>query len=245
MRRNLAKYNAKQIGLAGETAFEIECNEANVTFNKPQQDGRAWDYLIEFDQLATTTIPLDRHPEHPKLQVQIKSSVGQRNIQIKLSNAEIMAKSQFPFFIIFYSLDENLQIRQKYGFHIWQDEIERTLEKLRKNTDEQGKARKPLNAITLSFTLNKGTEISGNVVDWMKSQIGDFVTYSNRKRDIINAVGDPGHSISFDAQPEVLVDLMLGGRFDVKLDRVQRFDTRFGEKFLVQTMKNVSMSIEV
>ncbi|WP_156929083.1 hypothetical protein [Bradyrhizobium sp. th.b2] len=142
--------------------------------HKAQEDENGWDYFVELPSTPHSG-PLDSQPAEQTAFVQVKSKTTRGlSIKIKLSNALKAAASQLPFFIVLIAIVKGATKPKLYGKHVWIEMITAALREGR--LAERNGALPNKKRIGIQFTPDD--EISGDVVQWMLTQIstagGDY-----------------------------------------------------------------------
>lgn len=135
--------NSDELGEKGELRFRELCNDENLTPNQVTRDRTGWDTLVEFPfDSVSNLMPLDRRPQPASCRAQVKTVwEGAKNIRLRLSSAERLAKLVEPTTIFVFEVNNEKEFRSLHCIHIMDDVLERILLEARKCQ----KARTPIN----------------------------------------------------------------------------------------------------
>ncbi|MDX8454579.1 hypothetical protein RFM98_17605 [Mesorhizobium sp. VK9D] len=169
-----------------EKLFSTACSDGDAVCSPPDEDINGWDFLIEFPDRSYSG-PLERRPAKDVAFVQVKSKSGGKppSATIKLSNVQIACASKQPWFLVAVTRD-NKGSHRFYGLHVWSELMRKSLSAVRQAAVEEIQLNKK--QITIRFPSD--TEITGDVVAWMRSEI-DAVqgVYGDAKHHLFTTLG--------------------------------------------------------
>lgn len=225
----------KRIGDAGEKEFDSLCAKARLVTNKAVIDEFAWDLQIEFPVTPKQTI-IDIHVPPLRCRVQVKTTTtNSRSVGFKVSNLHLMATAHEPFFVALVVLDDDLDMKDLYLKHVWEDEIEQYLA-WAAETNQQGIK---LNKITKSVSFTQKERIQDcdkhKLREAMEDAIGaDLSRYIARKSELLTNAGQPSKHLHFsmgEAQMDAFLDVLLQLRESAPVGEVKASAKRFGVEF--------------
>jgi len=145
----------------------------------------------------------DTRPPPRKCQVQIKSTrLGSRQVRVKLSATEWLAKDLAPAFILCPVIDAEDQVDHYVGFHLANYWLERILERLRKAAVK----REIPSHLSIALTLSRGQRLeSRGVRAWLENECGaDMARYAAEKALALKTIGYD------DDGPEYIMTVTVG-----------------------------------
>lgn len=223
------------IGRVGELKFDELCNEVNVNSSTQTPDLNGIDRYVEFPQAkAHPFFSLDTRPATLSCYVQIKTiSYDQSRWKISLSNAEKLAKSIKPTFLVLFKLNNNGKISWGGLAHFKGDLLTRTLKRLR---EAEYKNQFDLNKIHLTLTQENAetfTLTGTALIEKIKSCIGEnMALYSQSKEHELSFIGFEHDRLKAqikykNVSPEELVDAQLNAT-PLSFESINFSEKRFG-----------------
>lgn len=168
-----------------EKYFSLRCTEGGAIATRPDEDTNGWDYFIELPDRGYHG-PAESRPPKDVAYAQVKSIKGGRlATTIKLSNMQISSASEQPWFIILVAATADGRQQRMYGLHVWSDLIRKSLKAARKAAIDDA----ALHARKLSISFPAESEISGDVVAWMRSEIDAHPNYTATKSKLFETLG--------------------------------------------------------
>lgn len=222
----------EDLGDWAEDRFALYCSQAGVIANKSNKDRTGWDYLLEFPQPNSGSVPPDLHKTEATARAQVKSNEkGKPKTRLKLSNAHRFAASPDPCFLILAAPTNGGEPVRFYAKHFWKPEIERTLKRLR----ESEKKGKPPNQQWLNITLSEADDHTHDLIEWMRSIVlsQSRATYSNEKHRLNMTLGyEDGQyvgTVTFAQNKlETFVDHSIGLTDHMDVEHMKMVEKRFG-----------------
>ncbi len=229
------KLNSDELGEKGESRFKELCADAKLICNKSDRDRTGWDFIVEFPFDKPDSInSLDKRPSAISCNIQLKTMwVTSNRFKVRLSSAERIAKELKPTFFYVLRIDENLQVKDAYLYHITGTILQNILKRLRK---EQKNKNTSINKKYISFDIKAGEQLEptglilkkmilSNVDNGMKS-------YIEGKATELDSLGFESNShiahMTFIAPNiEHFVDAFLG-LTDIEVEKFQNIEKRFG-----------------
>jgi len=230
-----------------ETEFKRLCDLAGVVSNRVSDDQMGWDHYVQFRSDAQAGPP-DRGPGDPDALVQIKSTTtGARTCAVKVSNAVRLAKSVLPCFVLLFDYTPDGDLRAVYVQHVWAVEIAAAL-KAGRRAHLNGR---PLHQATLTLKFpDAGACAPSDLVARLEREIRSAgADYAAQKAKVAAAVGyeEGWGEATITLDPERLdafVDVMLGRRAEVVVDRFTARDQRFGLTIEERDAEGAVLSVE-
>lgn len=166
---------------SSEKLISKHCSDFGATAAEPDEDIFGWDLFVQFPEEPFQGAAEER-PERYSAYVQVKSTEkGKASAKIKMSNVQEAATSSAPWF--FFMVMEDETIRAK---HLWGALLVKWLKLVRKAGVEGSE----LHAEKISLSFAKMTLISGNVADWMRTEIKKVgEDYAQVKKGLIENLG--------------------------------------------------------
>ncbi len=127
--------NSDAVGNKGESRFAELCADAGLHANKVGIDRTGWDYYVEFPFPPEPGADrLDTRPQPTEFKVQVKTVwLKARNVRLRLSSAERLAKWVGPAFVIVLVADpRNLEFLSMHALHVRGKTLSIVLEALRR-----------------------------------------------------------------------------------------------------------------
>ena len=231
-------------GELGESIIRKWVAQTGLVANKVGNDKDGWDFLIAFPlEINTGLKSLDFDDSQLRCLLQVKTTtLDKKTESIKLTNLKRLVESKLPSFYIIIQVDEDGEPVEAFLYHVWEEIMNLTLEKLRKlDKNEWDKLNKKYIQLPTN-SAEKFNELHGKELrSLLKNFIGDSGTeYVEDKIKLRKAVGyeDEYLKINFktevpedyDGNPdEYFVDLALGVVDRASLEEYTIFDMRFGE----------------
>lgn len=227
----------RDLGLMGESAFTTWCAAAGLVPNPSTVDKTGWDFIVEFP-FTSGLSPLELHQSATTCMVQIKSTDNtERKLSIALSNLRRLATAQMPAFFVFIEFDGEPQPKRAFVVHVDEKLIERTLQRIHKIEQSDGK--KDLNKRTLSISYgndNLLSEASGECLKKMMLEcIGSSHSdYIAKKNALLSSSGfeDGAFQMTFTTTGEEsvqnLINISIGLKGEVPIASLTSTFTRFG-----------------
>ncbi|HEV7342237.1 hypothetical protein ATE68_09780 [Sphingopyxis sp. H038] len=139
-----------ELGAAAEGLFIYLCPRALIVCNKSDRDRSGWDFVVDLpmqdgilDQRSKTTC---------HVQLKATKSVGTGNVQLRLSAADLLAKSPLPAVIIVFRMRPDGTPIRGYVVHLLGAPLEKLLRRLR---HEQFIGNRDINRQSISFDYRK------------------------------------------------------------------------------------------
>ncbi|KJS28035.1 MAG: hypothetical protein VR75_00675 [Hyphomonadaceae bacterium BRH_c29] len=115
-----------RIGTIGQNEFFSLCERERLYASRPEPDRTGKDFIVEWKPDEGNGF--DTRPPPRKCLVQVKSTrLGSRQVRVKLSAAEWLAKDLSPAFFICAVIDEAETVDHYVGYHIANVWLERIL----------------------------------------------------------------------------------------------------------------------
>lgn len=222
-----------ELGHIGETKFQSLCAEVALICNQSHRDRAGWDFAVDFPQAVTQLQVFDKRPAPLSCLVQVKSiNLGQRNVSIRLSAAERLAKDPKPAFVYIPSIDSCRSIKKAHLIHIHGNRLSSILQRLRQ---EAAAGNEKINRKYISFTITDGEEIetsAGALKCAFENYIqGGMGVYAEQKTRSLGHLGYEGVVASITttlkATESEIIDIFLGLRTEVKAYNTTVLDRRF------------------
>lgn len=214
-----------------EDRFALYCSQAGVVANKSSRDRTGWDYLLEFLQVNSASLPPDHHKPEMTARVQVKSRErGKLSATIKLDNAHRFAASPDPCFVVLAAATDGGEPVRFYAKHFWKPEIERTLKRLRQAESKS----KPVHKQSFSVAFGKEDDHTDDLIEWMRGMTSqDRAAYSAEKQKLNKTLGyedgNPVGTVTFALDDlEAFIDHSIGLTPKINLTHVRMVDKRFG-----------------
>ncbi|WP_426169712.1 hypothetical protein [Sandarakinorhabdus sp. DWP1-3-1] len=139
-----------EFGAAAEAFFTYLCPRALLVCNKSDRDRSGWDFVVDLpvpkgilDQRQKTTC---------HVQLKATKTVGTGQVKLRLSAADLLAKSPLPAFIVVFRMKPDGTPIRGYLVHLLGAPLEKLLRRLR---HEQYIGRLDINQQTISFDYRK------------------------------------------------------------------------------------------
>ena len=219
------------LGDWAEDRFALYCSQAGVVANKSSKDRTGWDYLLEFAQVNSSTVPPDHQKRELAARVQVKSRErGNLSASLKLDNAHRFAASSDPCFVVLAAATDGGEPARFYAKHFWKPEIERTLKRLRQAESKS----KPVHKQAFSVAFKEEDDHTDDLIEWMRGITSqDRAAYSAEKQKLNKTLGyeegSPVGTVTFALDDlEAFVDHSIGLTPKINLTHVRMVDKRFG-----------------
>lgn len=223
----------------GESTFSLWCAEAGLVHNGSKIDKTGWDFYVEFPFAGNS----DAHQLHApaiECKVQVKASDKRdRKLAIKLSNLRRLITAQMPAFFVFIEFDGEACAQRAYLRHVDQEIISKTLEKIHKIEQLEGRVDHHKRTITIDYDAEHELKQLGGVAlkSAIESYVGNgMVAYVAQKKQILESAGFENGFARITATTEgeeelhKLIDVSIGARKSVTVKSFKGYHTRFGVK---------------
>lgn len=194
-----------------------------------------WDYLVEFPYPdPDPQVPLDKRSHPIECKVQVKTVwADTRQVELKLSAAERLARTAKPSFIVVLSVAPSLEVVAVHGFHMLDRHLEHVLKRLRKATTE-GSLK--INRTHITFNLSDGARLpaTGEALRrFIADACGnDLNAYHQKKQHQLESLGFGTlrfeGRLSIKAQDEAEVAQVFLGLREGELVNFEAKEIRFG-----------------
>lgn len=244
-------------GDLGESIFRQWVNQAGLEPHKGDNDNDGWDFIVSYPYEVDNNLkPLDLEDRPTRCFFQIKTTKTNKTTeQIKLSNLRKFIFSPLPAFYLIIQV-KNGKAKDAYLYHVWEEIMRRSLEKLRKIDDPENTK---LNKIKIQLPKGKAQKFNGLHGKELRKLLESNIKregnkYAERKNKLRNSVGyENGRAkINFEAElpekykdkpGEFFVDLTLGLVDKAKLKKYSVFDIRFGKPVEIESNKGGSLTV--
>jgi hypothetical protein len=214
-----------------EHHFAVLCASAGVVCNASLEDECGWDFFLQFPPERTPTRPADMQPPGPEALVQVKSTRSRPlTARLKLSNAFRAAQAAQPCFVVLVVPSD--QGTRTYATHFWQDEIARTLRRVRL-VEQAGET--TFHKKFLELRLDEADRHDQDLLEWMRATISAVKpSYAVEKARIAMTVGhEDGFGVmkmTMEGTADDLLDLHLGLIDELQIRKMRYVPERFGIK---------------
>lgn len=226
--------SADDIGKAGETLFENLASRAKLVCNASHRDRSGWDFIIDFPMENIGDRLLDQ-AQKTSCFVQLKSTTQPSStVSLKLSAADLLAKTHYPAFVVFFRLDTNGEPIQCHLIHLIGKPLAKVLRRLRQAEKDE---RTDTNRLKISFDAKKyGVRFDPTPHGLLSALLDacgpDSAIYTKRKLFDLEQLGyEDGHyrtDASFEVENDHQLARMLLGIEPIKLKNIRSYDVRFG-----------------
>jgi predicted DNA-binding ribbon-helix-helix protein len=237
----------------GENTFEAWCNSVGLTANRSQIDKTGWDYLVEFPLEHAGVQAADLSPPALECRVQVKASDKcRRRLNMSLQNLERLVKTSIPTFVCVLEFDGMDAPQRAYLIHLGEEILRRTLKRLRRlEATSCGSTHQP----SLSIAYGNPEKLVATNGACLKQAIEAHVPkgtqkYQQWKSQLLKTVGyEDRHGymrvqISGCDPITDLIDLSLGLRKNLQVNKISIHDTRFGiDRVLHQSSEGGHISV--
>ena len=227
--------NPDELGDLGEKEFAKLCVSGHMICNESGRDRTGWDFIVESPFPTSSFTPMDQRPQPPECRSQVKTVwAGQKNIKLRLSSAERLAKHGQLACIFVLTVNQDKTFESLYGIHIIDDVLSMILKEIRK-CEQAGSTRINRTFVRYNFIkLGERIEVSGeHLRAFIETAAGpDPAAYSAMKNRQITELGSVGNrffgtfTLKVDDERE-LMDIMLGVKKG-KITAISVTETRFG-----------------
>jgi len=229
----------RDLGTMGENTFSLWCAEAGLVNNGSKIDKTGWDFYVEFPFAGNSNAD-QLHAPAIECKVQVKTSDKRdRKLAIKLSNLRRLITAQMPAFFVFIEFDGESCAKRAYLRHVDQAIISKTLEKIHKIEQIEGRTDHHKRTMTIEYGDEHEIRPLGGVA--LKTAIESFVdkgmaTYVAQKKQILESTGfENGFAqltVTTEGEEELhhLIDVSIGARKSVAIKSFKGYHTRFGVK---------------
>ncbi len=212
-----------------EHHFAGLCASAGAVCNASIEDECGWDFFVQFPAKRTPGRPADMQLPGPEALVQVKSTRAEPlTARLKLSNAFRSAQAAQPCFVVLVAPSD--QGPRVYARHFWQDEIARTLRRVRLAEQDGDTA---FNKKLVQLMLGETDRHDSDLLEWMRATIeGVKPHYVAEKARIASTVGhEDGYGImkmTMERGADDLLDLQLGLIDVLPIRKLRYVPERFG-----------------
>lgn len=228
--------DSDELGEKVESEFGVLCADAKLVANKSSRDRAGWDYNINARIDLRGRNHLDSRPNPLACIMQVKGMLARNDrIRVRLTSIEQLAKDPKPAFIYALKINEDLSLNSAYLIHFLGANLERVLEKLRRQELEPGDA---LNKVYLDFYASRDGEKLEPTGVALRSALEDLCgndpnAYVAAKLEELKSIGFQENAIRLSAtlRPkslEELRDVFLGRANEVEATIDSVVETRFG-----------------
>jgi hypothetical protein len=218
----------KRLPQFAEHHFASLCASAGVVCNSSDQDECGWDFFLQYPAQRSSNRPADMQPAGSEALVQVKSTRRHPLVaRMKLSNALRMVKAAQPCFVALV-LEGNGAPRI-YIRHFWEEEIARTLKRVRA-AEREGKHE--LHKRHFEFSMHE-TDVHDEPLEWMRRAIEAVKpSYAEEKSRIATTVGHEdgfgSMSLKWTGTAQDMLDLQLGLIESLPISEAKFLPERFG-----------------
>lgn len=242
------------LGTMGESTFSLWCAEAGLVHNGSKIDKTGWDFYVEFPFTGSSDIH-QLHAPAIECKVQVKASDKRdRKLAIKLSNLRRLITAQMPAFFVFIEFDGEASAQRAYLRHVDQEIISKTLEKIHKIEQLEGRSDHHKRTITIDYDDEHELKQLGGLT--LKSVIESYVAngmvaYISQKKQILESTGFENGFAQITATTEGeeelhnLIDVSIGARKSVTIKSFKGYHTRFGVKSRTPMIDSLSGELEM
>ncbi|KTT68052.1 hypothetical protein [Sphingomonas sanguinis] len=221
-----------ELGAAAEGLFTYLCPRALLVCNKSDRDRSGWDFVVDLplpdgilDQRQKTTC---------HVQLKATKSVGTGHVQLRLSAADLLAKSPLPALIVVFRMKPDGTPIRGYLVHLLGAPLEKLLRRLR---HEQYIGNRNINRQSISFDYRRLGDAFDVTPEGLRAAIEracgpDPAAYSSEK---ISQLADLGYGedrivgdILFSAESDEQLARVVLGMDPLKPMAMRTFDNRFG-----------------
>lgn len=232
------------LGALGESTLTTWATARRILPQRVTYDQNGWDYLLEFPPLWGNTLPpypRDREPARISCLIQVKATgVGDLNRSVSLTNWQRLITYPLPAFFLVIDFGEGVVPNVAYLVPVDSAAIHQALRRIRE-LDSQGE---DIAKHTMSIICKEEHRLEApdgeSLERAIRSHIGQsFEEYIRRKLETVETIGyeSSRYQITFETLAEVLqgvspleyfVDLSLGLRGPLPINRAEIRDVRFG-----------------
>jgi hypothetical protein len=228
----VAELPSDELGAAAEGLFTYLCPRAFLVCNKSDRDRSGWDFVVDLP------IPdgfLDqRHGTTCHVQLKATKSVGTGFVQLRLSAADLLAKSPLPALIVVFRMRPDGTPIRGYLVHLLGAPLEKLLRRLR---HEEFIGSRDINRQSISFNYRRFGDVFDVTPEGLRGAIEracgqDPAAYSADKLSQLTQLGYGEDRIVGDVlfrpdSDEQLTRVVLG-MDPLKPLAMRTFDNRFG-----------------
>ncbi len=188
----------KEIDGLAENYFEKLCIRSRLTRTRPGKDENGWDWFLEFPQNRIVGLDLDAQPAPIKCLVQVKATDSLKNLTMKVSNFEHLARAQMPAFIFVAEFCGGQEPKKVFLCHFGEDRITQTLKKIR---EMEAGGDKDLHKTKMTFpvlgserlTLEENANFAEELVKYTGKNLSDYIKWKSK---LLESIGfDERHLI--------------------------------------------------
>ncbi|MEP0175056.1 MAG: hypothetical protein ABJD02_18950 [Paraglaciecola sp.] len=228
----------RDLGRMGESTFRFWCDSVGLIANCSDIDKTGWDFNVEFPWAKDLSIPSDMEPSPIECKVQVKASDKQdRKIQISVANLKRLSLSPLPSFICFIEFDNKNDAQSAYLVHIGKNIIRQTLKRVRE-VEEKGEI-KELHKKKITIHYGEDEKLCDANGESLKNKIISHLSegvevYVSKKHHLVttlgfeNGVGKINITLNGEGSIEDFLDLTLGIKSDIEVDKFVGHHVRFG-----------------
>lgn len=227
----------RDLGDLGETVFRGLCNAVGLTVHKAEKDRTGWDFLLEFPWEQENDLPRDMLSAPIECKVQIKATdKKKKKTQVTVSNLSRLVKTQLPAFFCFIEFDGKDDPQAVYLVHVDEKIIEKTLKRIRE-LEAKGEEKLNKHKVDIRYTdEDRLPDITGKTLkDAIKNYVPNgWAKYAENKNKLLNTLGfEEGKgqfTVTFSSKNPIedIVDLSLGIREEICIDKSDGYYSRFG-----------------
>ena len=227
----------RDLGLMGESTFNLWCADAGLIPNGSQIDKTGWDFFVEFPY-DTDASPDEIHKAAFECKVQVKATdKNNRKLSITLSNLRRLITAQMPAFFVFIEFDGRELAQNAFIVHVDNDLISKVLKRLLQL--EQSDKDNNFNKRTMTIyydEVNRMDSLNGCCLkEILMGYMGDDMSeYVGNKKSHLESTGyENGFAqVSFTTVGEdnlkKLIDVSIGVEEMVDISHLKATQIRFG-----------------
>ncbi|RCJ26180.1 hypothetical protein A6770_26570 [Nostoc minutum NIES-26] len=228
----------RDIGLMGESFFQVWCSSVGLIANSSRIDKTGWDFFVEFPCKQKVGIPEDMLPAPIECKIQVKSTDKRdRKLPIAVSNLNRLVKAQMPTFFCFIEFDNKDEPQAAYLVHVGKEIIEKTLKRIRELESQGNSNQLNKHKITIHYCDNDrladttGTSLKLAIEKYIPDTIEKYIEEKNKLLKTLgfeDGIARCTITVSGDDPIKDLVDMTLGLRKEVYMDKSISYHSRFG-----------------
>ncbi len=229
------------LGVRGETTLAAWAAARRILPHKVTYDQNGWDYLLEFPPPRRETLPTypkDREPAIIRCLIQVKATgIGNLNQSVSLTNWQRLVADPLPAFFLVIDFGEGEVPNAAYLVPIDSAAILQALRRIRELDSEGEDIAKHTMSIICKEEHRLETPNGESLERAIRSHIGPSLEeYVRQKLETVETIGYESfrYKFTFEALTEGssllqdLVDLSLGLRGPLSINRAEFRDVRFG-----------------
>lgn len=228
----VAELPSDELGAAAEGLFTYLCPRALLVCNRSDRDRSGWDFVVDLPM--PDGILDQRHGTTCHVQLKATKSVGTGRVQLRLSAADLLAKSPLPALIVVFRMKPDGTPIRGYLVHLLGAPLEKLLRRLR---HEQFIGNRDINRQSISFDYRQLGDAFEVTPEGLRGAIEracgpDPAAYSAEKLSQLAELGYDEERIVGDVlfrpdSDEQLTRVVLG-MDPLKPLEMRTFDNRFG-----------------